>query len=50
MGRLLLALESFFQRIGYECGFIFFMVNAFSESLSFDAQKKVTKEKGTLPV
>jgi hypothetical protein len=23
---------------------------AFGESLSFDAQKKVTKEKGTLPV
>jgi hypothetical protein len=28
----------------------FFMVNAFGESLSFAAQKKVTKEKGTLPL
>jgi hypothetical protein len=29
---------------------LFFMIGAFGESLSFAAQKKVTKEKGTLPL
>jgi hypothetical protein len=30
--------------------FLFFIICAFGESLYFAAQKKVTKEKGTLPL
>jgi hypothetical protein len=47
---MLLCVAVFFSGlVNFEVRFLFY-VGAFGESLSFDAQKKVTKEKGTLPL
>jgi hypothetical protein len=47
---MLLCVAVFFSGlVNFEVRFLF-DDNAFGESLSFDAQKKVTKEKGTLPL